>query len=202
MINVPVTFGSMAARRAARRDELKKACAHLGFELAESGPDGVREPEEMTRILRQIRPAMIFFPHAEDWNRTHERVHHLVMEALPLADADCLLVETEYWRPMKQPNLMVEISADDLTVLVAALSLHTGEVARNPYHLLLPAWMMDNVRRGGEVVSGQGAAPPPFTFATLYRLSRWAGGRAQEVLENGRLFSSDESVAALLDLSR
>jgi len=29
-----------------------------------------------------------------------------------------------------------------------------GEVRRNPYHARLPAWMMDNVRRGAELWAG------------------------------------------------
>ena len=99
------------------------------------------------------------------------------------SDFSCTVIETEFWGAMDDPNLMVEADAETLADLVAALSLHTGEVARNPYHLSLPAWMMDNVRRGGEVVGGQGGAVPDFTFATLYRLSRW---------ENGKLFQPSE----------
>ena len=59
---------------------------------------------------------------------------------------------------MATPNLMVESSPEDLADMMAALSFHVGEVQRNPYHLLVPAWMQDNVRRGGEVVGGQGGA--------------------------------------------
>ena len=36
--------------------------------------------------------------------------------------------------------------------------------------------MQDNVRRGGELVGGQGGAAPDFTFATLYRLRQWQDG--------------------------
>ena len=60
--------------------------------------------------------------------------------------------------------------------MMTALSFHVGEVQRNPYHLLVPAWMQDNVRRGGELVGGQGGAAPDFAFATLYRLRRWVDG--------------------------
>ena len=70
----------------------------------------------------------------------------------------CLAVETEFWGAMDAPNLMVESSAADVADLVAALSLHVGEVARNAYHLRLPAWMIDNVRRGAELVGGQNGA--------------------------------------------
>jgi len=198
VINIPVTFGSNTERRAARREELKNACAHLGFELPEDF-QGLEKPEDVAQVLKQYRPQMIFFPHAEDWNGTHERVHQLVMDALPLANVDCLLVQTEFWRPMKQPNLMVELSVENVTALVEALSLHTGEVARNPYHLMLPAWMMDNVRRGGEVVGGQGGEVPDFTFATLYRASKWVDGSQQELFEGGRNLSSGENAEKLLN---
>ena len=60
---------------------------------------------------------------------------------------------------------------------MTALSFHVGEVKRNPYHLLLPAWMQDNVRRGGELVGGQGGAAPDFSFCTLYRYRHWTTRR-------------------------
>ena len=77
---------------------------------------------------------------------------------------------------MVEPNLMVESSPADVADLVAAVSFHRGEVARNPYHLSLPIWMADNVRRGSERVGGQGGSAPAFHFATLYRLREWARG--------------------------
>ena len=57
---------------------------------------------------------------------------------------ECYLIETEFWGQMTDPNLMVEINAQDLGDLMTATSFHIGEVKRNPYHLLLPAWMMDS----------------------------------------------------------
>src|SRR5262249_48705410 len=147
--------------------------------------------------LTTQRPSMIFFPHDSDWNQTHIGVHHLLLEALGSSDLACQVVETEFWGAMNAPNLMVESSATDVSDLVAALSLHVGEVARNPYHLRLPAWMMDNVRRGAELVGGQGSAAPGFVFATLYRLRRWANGRFQEVLEQGQVLSSQDDLSKL-----
>ena len=55
---------------------------------------------------------------------------------------------------------MVESSADEVGEMMAALSFHVGEVLRNPYHLLVPAWMQDNVRGGSELVGGR-AVPRP-----------------------------------------
>jgi hypothetical protein len=130
-------------------------------------------------ILREHAPAVVFCPHDADWNKTHIGTHHLVLDALARAGGECAVVETEYWGAMATPNLVVEASPDDLADLMAALSFHVGEVRRNPYHLGLPAWMQDNVRRGAEVAGGQGEAAPAFDFATLYRVSRWKDGRLQ-----------------------
>ena len=74
---------------------------------------------------------------------------------------------------------------------------HVGEVTRNPFHLFLPAWMQDNVRRGSELVGGQGEAAPDWTFATLYRLRRWRGGAIEEVLRKGRVLPAKENPGAL-----
>jgi hypothetical protein len=46
--------------------------------------------------------------------------------------------------------------------------------------------MQDNVRRGGELVGGQGGAAPDFSFATLYRLRRWARGGFEQVYAGGK----------------
>jgi hypothetical protein len=103
---------------------------------------------------------------------------------------------------MDAPNLMVESSAADVADLVAALSLHEGEVARNAYHLRLPAWMIDNVRRGAELVGGQGGTAPRFAFATLYRLRRWENGRFHNIFEGGQVLSSQDDLSKLFQPQR
>ncbi len=72
-----------------------------------------------------------------------------------------------------------------------------GEVGRNPYHLRLPAWMIDNVRRGTELVGGQGGASPGFVFATLYRLRAWRDGGLREILSAGRQVAAGDSLMSL-----
>jgi hypothetical protein len=141
---------------------------------------------------------VVFFPHERDWNSTHIGTHYLVVDALAkLGRFSGFAVETEFWGAMDTPNLMVESSERDLIDLITALSFHVGEVRRNPYHLRLPAWLMDNVRRGGELVGGQGGAAPDFLFATLYRLRRWRDGKWEAVLDKGRFVSSQDNPAAL-----
>ena len=63
---------------------------------------------------------------------------------------------------------MIESSKGDLALLLKALAEHRGEIERNPYHLRLPAWMMDNTRRGAERIQTYGAPAPDFAFSTLY----------------------------------
>lgn len=213
--NVAVTLGSRRARRATRWQELQHACAYLGFGLIGTAPEGLEAINPTGRrehpaqwsasvaviadILRHRRPAVIFLPHVEDWNSTHIGTHLLVLDALQQLPVDfaCQVVETEFWGAMDSPNLLVSSTPEDVADLVAALSLHVGEVARNPYHLRLPGWMIDNVRRGGELVGGQGAAAPDCPFATLYRLRRWRDGALHPVLDGGRFIITGDEFRAL-----
>jgi LmbE family N-acetylglucosaminyl deacetylase len=215
VVNVAVTQGSNKARQPARLAELQAACRYLGFDLIQTGPNGLEQisvkgrssdPRQweasvdvIARILAERRPSVIFFPHDADWNSTHVGTHHLVMDALRRQRPDFTThaVETEFWGAMATPNLMVESSEEDLGRMMAALSLHVGEVQRNPYHLLVPPWMQDNVRRGAELVGGQGGAAPDFVFCTLYRVSRWGDGQLRPTYAGGRSLPAQTSAATL-----
>jgi LmbE family N-acetylglucosaminyl deacetylase len=203
VINVPVTFGSNEERQVARALELENACAYLGFRNFRPADElQPLEVKDIVSVLVRFQPDVIFVPHADDWNSRHVSTNFLVMEALDEMDPDfsCLVVETEFWRAMSEPNLMVEGDATYLADLVAATSLHAGEVARNPYHLLLPAWMQDNVRRGSELIGGQGHEAPAFGFATLYCLRKWQGGKFLPALEGGALLPLDADLNETLSL--
>ena len=113
------------------------------------------------------------------------------------ASFNCFCVETEFWGQNDAPNLMVEYSAEDATDLMVATSFHVGEVKRNPYHVLMPAWMMDNVRRGAELVGGQGNSAPQFTFAQLYRLRKWSGIKLEDFYEGGRSLSKEQNASEI-----
>ncbi len=212
--NVAVTLGSNRVRRAGRLAELKGACRFLGFGLLEVAQDGLDNVNPSARasdpkgwkekvdviagILRNHAPKLIVFPHVRDWNATHIGVNLLVTDALrELGGFQCQTIETEFWGAMYRPNLMVEGAVDHVGALMAATTFHKGEVERNPYHLTLPAWMLDNVRRGGEVVGGQGGEPPDYQFATLYRLGRWAGEEIEVTEPPRRMLSADVSAACL-----
>ncbi len=151
-------------------------------------------------ILASHQPEVVLFPHDADWNSSHIGTHYLVADALAqqAPGFSCAVAETEFWGAMATPNLTVEFSPQDLGDMMAALSFHVGEVQRNPYHLLVPAWMQDNVRRGGELVGGQGGAAPDFTFATLYRLRRWSDGGFQKTYEGGRHLAAGMKAGEIL----
>ncbi len=231
VINVAVTLGSRRERRTARQRELQNACASLGFDLITAGSarrDGLESINPETRrrnrahwraavrvlaqILAEHRPRVIFVPHECDGHETHIGTHLLVLDALKALPAafKCHVVETEFWGQMMEPNLLVESNVKDVADLVAALACHVGEVRRNAYHARLPAWMMDNVRRGAELVGGpsprcggsvhaggQGGAAPDFAFATIYRLRKWKGGKVQTVFNGGKFLSATQSPADL-----
>ena len=203
IVNVAVTQGSNRSRQAERLAELQQACHYIGFGLIQTASGGLENVtshcrnhspsawipmvERIATLLETEKPNAIFVPHLNDWNGTHIGTHLLVMDALAtLGPAfSTHLVETEYWGQMTQPNLMVEASVDLVAQQVAGTSFHAGEVSRNPFHLLLPAWMQDAVRRGSELVGGQGGAAPNYSFATLYRHRIWKDGHGKDLTANG-----------------
>jgi len=220
VINVAVTQGSNQDRQQPRLQELKNACGWLGFELEQTAPNGLEKINPKVRTndskhwsgavkmiaatLTRHQPRAIFFPHELDWNSTHIGTHFLVMDALQTLPANfqCLTIETEFWAPLPSPNLMVESSVDDVADLLAALSFHVEEVKRNPYHLRMPAWLQDNVRRGAELVGGQGGQAPDFAFATLYRLRQWKNGRIENVFSGGKQIGATENPGDIFSLAR
>lgn len=215
VVNVAVTQGSKKERQSERLQELKNCCQFIGFKLVQTAPNGLEKISPKTReqdpplwaksvqvvaeILSKHQPKVIFFPHELDWNGTHIGTHFLVMDALRSLPAGftCYAVETEFWGQMASPNLMVQLTPAYVGDLITGLTFHVGEVNRNPYHLSLPAWMMDNVRRGAELVGGQGGAAPDYPFATLYRLRKWQGGKLEDMFTGGRQLKADEDLAGL-----
>lgn len=215
VMNVAVTQGSNKERQGPRLAELKNACNFLGFEVIQTQEGGLEKINPKTRsgdaqhwsgcvekivgILREHKPKVVCFPHVGDWNSSHIGTHYLVLDAmkeLPV-DFECYVIQCEFWSPMSSPNLMIETSTEDTADLVAAISFHVEEVRRNPYHTRLPAWMQDNVRRGGELVGGQGGAAPDYPFATLYRLDKWKNRDLVPAFEGGKLISAKDSLAPL-----
>jgi N-acetylglucosamine malate deacetylase 1 len=212
--NVAVTLGSDPTQRERRRRELESACRVLGFDLVI--PDAVRssarrglnrvnsaareaEPEEWARgvqalaaILDCEQPEAVFAPHASDFNSTHIGTHQLVLDALDVhlsrrPGARVILIETEYWRGLAEPNLMVAVTPELAAIQLTAAAEHGGEMRRAPFHLLHPCRLLDNARRGSEVVGGQGRAAQRFALAELYRVSFRRGSKTISPRPGGRI---------------
>ena len=196
--NIAITLGSDTAQRPRRRKELESAHQVLGFDLliptepGSSSADGFEDvhlsarqshPEAwssrvgaLADILDSTQPEAVFAPHEEDFNSTHVGTHYLVSEALDAylarhPESDVLFIETEFWHQVTDANLMVGMTPEHAAIQIVAAAEHGGEMKRMPYHLLHPCRLMDNVRRGSEVVGGQGAGVQPIVFAELYRVS-------------------------------
>ena len=215
VVNIAITQGSKPERQLARAQELAAACDRLGFENIFLAPRGLQRVSEHSRQfdpahwvacvqalaphIARLRPDLIVLPHPQDAQAAHIGTHLLGLDVLAQQPAAYTpwVAFSEFWSTMASPNLMVQISPQDLGDLVAALMEHEGEIRRNPYHLCLPAWMMDNVRRGAEQVGLPGSPAPDFMFATLYRVMRWQGGALQPAWETGRFAATGMPVLDL-----
>ncbi len=195
VIAVAATLGSRLDRRDARRAEMSAACARLGWEFACAADRPLHE------IVRDARPELVLLPHRRDANATHRAVHRRALAALRRAElkSGAVAAETEYWSTLEDPNALVEADPAVAADLLAALTCHAGEVARNPYHALWPCWLADGARRGAELVGGRGAAADGASWASLYRLSRWNGKRLVR-LSAPRMARVDREAAQALDL--
>jgi LmbE family N-acetylglucosaminyl deacetylase len=212
IINIPITLGSDLARRDGRKKELESACRYLGFgiEFAVSAgfenicPEARENNTEnwnfavnrIVELLTKLKPQAIFFPHANDFHPTHCGTNQLVLDAMKKMpdDFSCLTVENEFWQAMERPNCLVELSEEIVSDLVCALSLHVGEVERNPYHVTFPSWLIDNVRRGSEIVGKAGGFSQAFTFGVLHKISVFKSRGLTPMFENGEFVSMESSL--------
>ncbi len=194
---VAITLGSEPSRKESRLEEFAAACTVLGWEwqlarlplafdrvtIENRDQDPLAWQKwvvALVDILVARKPELVLVPHGDDMHPTHIGTHHLCLEALLLYSQsygeEIMVVETEFWRPLRAANLLVGVSEEDLALLVTAVGQHRGEICRHPYHAQLPFRMMDTVRRGSELLAGFGSAERSFQFGELYRLSRMQGG--------------------------
>lgn len=187
IVNLAVTLGSDPSRREERLLELERACEVLDIENKVLGLHGCRAATKsenpdlwanwthsIVTAFLTLKPALVIHPHLEDAHPTHVGVGLLIRDALrQIRDAPIPLpwrAESEYWHPHHRPTWLVGATTADVALLVEALSLHVGENQRNNYATRLPAWMIDNVRRGAERVGKHGDPAPDFAFGVLYHL--------------------------------
>lgn len=178
VVNIAVTLGSKEERKKARMEELREACDLLEFELEHLSEDWKKKSKELKSLIQKYAPDLIIAPHLKDHHPTHIKTGELLQNiARSLKKESFLIAWSEFWAPMTKPNLLVEVPMEIVNFQMQALEKHKGEIERNPYHLRLPAWMMDNVRRGSEIVAGKGETSSPMCFGVLYQLQRLKQGK-------------------------
>lgn len=180
VINVAITLGSKKERQKARLKELQSACTHLDMDLDVLSDDWTVKARELKSLIQKYQPQLILAPHLKDHHPTHIKTGKLLEKVLKSLKANTLVAWTEFWGAMDKPNCLVEVPQEILLLQMQALAMHVGEVSRNPYHLRLPAWMMDNVRRGGEVISNVGGEVPTMPFGVIYHLQKVKTGKFSE----------------------
>jgi LmbE family N-acetylglucosaminyl deacetylase len=215
VVNVAVTLGSRLDRRAARWQELQASCQVLGFELvaASSAPgmglEGIRTVghaaqhpdwraavQRVINVMARYQPRVVVCPHELDGHDVHMATSQLVLQALAgLPALSPHLLQSEYWNTQLQPQLMVGLTDQQVGQMMLATAMHVGEVSRQPYHLTLPAWLMDSARRGAERVGRPGAASSGMAYAALYGWRRRVG--SEWVPMAPRMVSAAEDVGAL-----
>jgi len=163
VINVAVTQGSNLARQEERWEELENCCKHIGFELIQTIPGGFCNISEAAAREADT-----------EWQKALDRIADILKTHRPR------LILFPHLNDWNSTHIGTS-SPKDVGDLITALSFHAGEVRRNPYHLTMPATMIDNVRRGSEVVGGQGKCGPKMQFATLLRHRRWNGTELEQV---------------------
>ncbi len=213
IVDAAVTLGSNVERRVPRKLELRSACDFLGWKVSVLGFERItgntRKSDKaywnscvrkVADLIASKRPAVIFAPHCRDWNKTHIGTSLLVKDALKCVKWNGIVIETELWQAMETPNLLSEVSPEVLAAMMGALSCHTKEVERNPYHLNLVSYMTDNVRRGAEIVGGQGGSAPDFQFGQIYRVLRNNGSGWKPAFKS-KILPACASVSELLDIA-
>jgi len=173
VVNIAVTLGSDVKRQKARQKELEKATDFLGFENIVLSEDWKLKEKELASLISKYQPSVILCHHEEDHHPTHIKCAKLLHKVCSKNEFSepFMILWNEFWGQLKAPQVLIEIPVDLLEKQMSALELHVGEVKRNPYHLRLPAWMMDNVRRGAEVIAGKGSKAPAFAFGVLVMIA-------------------------------
>lgn len=162
---LPYSFGSDRSRRTARIQELKDALQVLDFKLIDPRAAGATEKltaAEFESVMVSLNPTVILSPHLQDGHLAHMESASLVQKWWLQQKASGASVpvwlQTEYWQQNANANAFIPLKPEHVIRIGEALQKHQGEVSRNPYHLRLPAWCMDQSRRAQELIGGFGAA--------------------------------------------
>jgi LmbE family N-acetylglucosaminyl deacetylase len=201
VVNLAVTLGSNKARQKERESELQAACEFLEFELDVLAEDWKLKARELKSLIQKYQPQLIIAPHLKDFHPTHVRTGELLKKVLQSMKKESVIVAwSEFWGPMTKPNCLLEVPEEILERQMRALEKHTGEIKRNPYHLRLPAWMMDNVRRGSELVSEPGSASASMAFGVLYQIQLLKRGKLVTLKLPEKILAAESDLGQIFKL--
>ncbi|MFP5385320.1 MAG: PIG-L deacetylase family protein [Bacteriovoracia bacterium] len=201
VVNVAVTLGSNTARQEERKKELEEACELLEFENVFLHENWKTKEKELKSLIQKYQPQLIIAPHVKDFHPTHVKTGELLKKVLPsFKKVNFLVAWSEFWNPLSKPNILVEVQQEILELQFNALVKHAGEVKRNPFHLRLPAWMMDNVRRGSEIVAGTGAEATSMAFGVLYQLQLFKNAKLSTIKLQKNFLTSEEDIGQMFKL--
>ncbi len=201
IINIAVTIGSNKERQAERIQELNNACELLQMDCEYLNENWKIKEKELKSLIQKFQPQLIIAPHTKDFHPAHIKTGELLKKVLLSLKKETVLVAwSEFWGQMARPNILVEVPNEIVELQMKALEMHVGEVARNPYHLRLPAWMMDNVRRGSEVVGGKGSQAGAMAFGVLYQCQLYKNGKFTSPKLVNPFLSNDVDLAQMFKL--
>jgi N-acetylglucosamine malate deacetylase 1 len=201
IVNIAVTAGSNKDRQKARIQELENACKLLEMENVYLDENWKKKEKELKSLIQKYQPQIIIAPHVKDFHPAHIKTGELLKKVLTsLKKINTVIAWSEFWGPMTKPNLLVEVPLEIVELQMRALEMHVGEVSRNPYHLRLPAWMMDSVRRGSEVIGGKGVEGKQMAFGVLYQLQICKGGKFSTPKLKNPFLTSETDVGQIFKL--
>lgn len=153
-----------------REAEARAAAGVLGQMDLEflHNPDGYIQTHQeknlisLTRIIRQQKPAVIYFPHRHEGHIDHRATHDIVREAARRAGGpwfpECgtppwsakTLLCYEVWTPIQNISYIENISSY-IDLKMQALAMHRSQIASFPYHEAVRA-----LNRFRGITSGKG----------------------------------------------
>ncbi len=201
LINIAVTLGSNKERQKERLKELRDANKVLNMKMEVLGEDWKTKEKELKILLEKYRPQIVIAPHVKDHHPAHVKTGELLLKTVKKSKLPATIIAwSEFWGPQKKINLLLEVPQEVLELQIKALQKHVGEIKRNPYHLRLPAWMMDNVRRGSELVSGKGSEAPNMAYGVLHQLQLLKNKKITSLKLKKSVLTSEDDIGQMFKL--
>jgi N-acetylglucosamine malate deacetylase 1 len=159
-----------------REREARAAVSVLGADPAEASflrtgdghinPYDPAQAEAVIRIVRRVRPVLLYLPHEQDGSFDHQAAHHLAVRAADMAGSSnfphlggphwvpCVL-GYEVWSPISRPSYLEDIS-DFAPAKVAALGCYSTQAGKGTGQAthVGPAGLALSAHRGASTTGG------------------------------------------------